>query len=146
MRAAPQLPSVAILLIAIPAHGQTLDELSDEVRATEIAFAATMVERDLDAFVSFVAEEAVFVGGTRTLRGVDAIRDGWRVFFEGPTAPFSWGPEQIEVLDSGDLALSSGPVRDPDGRLIGTFNSIWRRDARGNWKVVFDKGCDVCNQ
>jgi hypothetical protein len=35
-------------------------------------------------------------------------------------------------------------VFDPKGERVGTFNSIWRRDGDGKWKVVFDKGCDVC--
>jgi hypothetical protein len=49
-------------------------------------------------------------------------------------------PQRVEVLDSGTLALSSGPVRDPQGKRIGTFNSVWRREPRGAWKVVFDNG------
>jgi ketosteroid isomerase-like protein len=49
------------------------------------------------------------------------------------------------VLDSGGLALSTGPVHDPEGHQIGTFNSIWRRESDGSWRVVFDKGCPVCN-
>ena len=128
----------------VPAKGGDQEDMTRQVRETELAFARTMAERDLDAFLSFVAAEAVFIGGGASLRGVDAIRAGWSPFFEGPSAPFSWEPEQIEVLDSGTLALSSGPVRDPAGQLIGTFNSIWRRDGDGSWKVVFDKGCDVC--
>ena len=56
-------------------------------------------------------------------------------------APFSWRPEVVEVLDSGTLALTSGPVRDPTGKQTGTFNSIWRREPDGRWRVVFDKGC-----
>ena len=46
------------------------------------------------------------------------------------------------MLDSGTLAISSGPVMDPQGKVVGTFNSIWRRDADGRWRVVFDKGCE----
>jgi hypothetical protein len=41
--------------------------------------------------------------------------------------------------------MSSGPVRDPAGHQIGTFNSIWRLERDGRWRVVFDKGCEVCN-
>ena len=48
---------------------------------------------------------------------------------------------EVEVLDSGTLALSTGPVLDPDGRRVGTFSSVWRREADGAWLVVFDKGC-----
>jgi ketosteroid isomerase-like protein len=71
---------------------------------------------------------------------------GWKSLFDAPRAPFSWAPEVVEVLNSGALALTSGPVRDPDGRQIGTFNSVWRREADGSWKVVFDKGCPPCTR
>ncbi|HZV90436.1 MAG TPA: hypothetical protein VFF34_00365, partial [Candidatus Nitrosocosmicus sp.] len=58
--------------------------------------------------------------------------------------PFSWEPETVEVLPSGTLALTSGPVHDPKGTLIGTFSTIWRLEPDGRWRVVFDKGCEVC--
>jgi len=127
-----------------PALGQTAEKLASEVRTAEQAFAATMAERDLDAFASHLADEAVFFTG-KVLRGAEDIANGWSPFFEGATAPFSWEPEQVEVLDSGTLALSSGPVYDPDGNRIGTFNSVWRLDADGRWRVVFDKGCPPCD-
>ena len=81
------------------------------------------------------------MGNNDALRGIEAVKTGWGPFFEGADAAFAWEPERVEVLDSGKLAFSSGPVRDPQGRQIGTFNSIWRRDAAGRWKVIFDKGC-----
>lgn len=127
-----------------PVLGQTAEELASEVRAAELAFAATMAERDLEAFVSHLSNEAVFFTG-RVLRGAKEIAAAWSPFFEGATAPFSWEPEQVEVLDSGALALSSGPVHDPEGNRIGTFNSVWRLDADGRWRVVFDKGCPPCD-
>jgi hypothetical protein len=39
---------------------------------------------------------------------------------------------------------TSGPVLAPDGTRIGTFNSAWRREADGSWKVVFDRGRPDC--
>ena len=116
-------------------------DLVAEVEAAETAFAATMAERDFESFLTYVAEEAVFFEGERPLRGAEAVADGWRGFFEGPDAPFAWRPDQVEVLASGDLALSSGPVLNPAGDVVGRFNSIWRRDGDGRWRVVFDKGC-----
>jgi len=123
-----------------PILGQTVEALASEVRAAELAFASTMAERDLEAFASHIADEAVFFTG-KVLRGTDEIVAAWSPFFQGAVAPFSWEPEQVEVLNSGTLALSSGPVHDPDGKRIGTFNSVWRLEADGRWKVVFDKGC-----
>ena len=53
-------------------------------------------------------------------------------------------PDIVEVLDSGTMALTSGPVHDPKGELIGRFNSIWRLEPDGRWRVVFDRGAPVC--
>ena len=121
---------------------QSATDLQAEVRATERAFAKTMADRDHQAFTSFLADEAIFFGGATPLRGKAAVAAGWKRFYDAPEAPFSWDPETVEVLDSGTLALSSGPVKDPQGQVIGTFNSIWRREADGRWRVVFDKGCE----
>ncbi len=99
-----------------------------------------MAERDARAFAAFVSDEAIFFGGAAPLRGKAAVAAGWARFFEGPAAPFSWQPDQVEVLDSGTLALSTGPVRDGAGKVIARFNSIWRLEAPGTWRVVFDKG------
>jgi ketosteroid isomerase-like protein len=117
----------------------------EDVAATERAFAATMAARDHAAFTAFLAPDAVFVSGTRTLRGRSEVAAAWRRFYDAPEAPFSWEPETVEVLDSGTLALSTGPVRDPRGKLIARFTSIWRLEAPGIWRIVFDSGADACD-
>ena len=122
---------------------ETNDQLKEQVRKTEIAFAKTMADRDHAAFVSFLADETVFFGRT-VLRGKAAVAGAWKRFYEGKDAPFSWEPDAVEVLDSGGLALSSGPVWDPKHQRVGTFNSIWRKEKDGKWKIVFDKGCPDC--
>lgn len=119
----------------------TPQERAAEVRAAEAAFALSMEKRDLAGFAGFLDEEAVFCGSEKTHRGKPAVVAAWRGYFTGPAAPFSWRPETVEVLTSGELALSSGPVFAGEGHRIGTFNSIWRRGADGRWRVVFDKGC-----
>ena len=47
----------------------------------------------------------------------------------------------VELLPSGTLAMSSGPVFDPKRERIGTYNSTWRRDPDRVWRVIFDSGC-----
>ena len=139
---------LGLLALALLAPGlgaqQDRDSLARQVRESERAFAATMAARDLRAFGAFVSDEALFYGRT-VLRGRDSVVAGWARFFQGAAAPFSWEPASVEVLDSGTLALSSGPVRDSSGKVVGTFNSIWRLESDGRWRVLFDKGCDVCN-
>ena len=120
------------------------EQATHEVEATERAFAKTMADRDHAAFTTFLADETVFFGGKEPLRGKAAVAAAWKRFYDTPAAPFSWAPEHVEVLDSGTLALSTGPVRGPDGKVFATFNSIWRREPGGAWRIVFDKGSDVC--
>jgi ketosteroid isomerase-like protein len=147
----PRFIPVAICVLAVflapslDAQSTANAALARQVFVAESSFAATMANRDTAAFAKFVSSEAVFFGQKSVMRGKAAVVAGWRPLFEEPTPPFSWKPEVIEVLDSGNLALSSGPVYGRDGKQFGTFSSIWRREPDGAWRVIFDKGCPVCN-
>jgi ketosteroid isomerase-like protein len=134
---------VAALAFATAAAAETAVELKERVRQREIAFAKTMADRDHAAFVTFLSEETLFFG-RQVYRGRAEVAASWKRFYEGPQAPFSWRPETVEVLDSGTLALSSGPVFDLQGQQTGTFTSIWRLEKDGVWRVIFDKGCPYC--
>ena len=136
---------ILALSVFASAHAETREQLTQQVRDAENGFAATMAARDHKAFATFLAEDAVFFGGAGAVRGKAAVVESWKGLYEKPNAPFSWSSESVEVLDSGKLAHSSGPVLNAKGERVGTFNSIWRRESDGNWKVVFDKGCDACN-
>ena len=116
----------------------------DQVRAAEAAFAKSMADRNPAAFAALVADEAVFFGGKGVNRGKAAVIADWKRFFDGAAAPFSWSPAEVEVLASGNLGFTSGPVLDPKGNRIGTFNSVWQRQPDGTWKIIFDKGCPPC--
>ena len=75
----PLLLIVSCLLAIPPARCDPARDPALEVREAEAAFAKTMADRDLEAFLGFKALKAA--------------------------------------------------------------NSVWRRDAKGRWKLVFDKGC-----
>lgn len=133
-------------LTTMPARGESNAELREQVWKAEVAFAKTMADRDHAKFTSFLADDTIFFGSKSVNRGKAAVSKAWKQFFEGPKAPFAWAPEKVEVLDSGTLAMSSGPVTDPEtGARFTTFNSVWRRDADGSWKVVLDNGCPPCD-
>lgn len=118
--------------------------IAAQVAEAERAFARSMAERNHAAFSGWLSEQAVFFGGgDRVLRGKAEVAAGWKRFYEGPNAPFSWEPDRIEVLADGTLAHSSGPVRDAAGKLIARFNSVWRLEAPGAWRIVFDRGESV---
>ena len=139
------VPFLMVFAFAGLLSAETNADLKEQVRKVEASFAKTMTDRDAAAFASFLSDEAIFGSNGKFTRGAKQVIEQWKPFFEGLDTPFSWAPEFVEVLDSGKLALSSGPVRDPSGKRIGTFNSIWRREAGGTWKIVLDNGCPACN-
>ena len=136
--------TLAALLLAVSgvaaAQVGTPESWRADVFAAERAFAKSMADRDFAAFGRHVAADTLFFGNAKVHRGRDAVLAAWKGFFDGPQAPFSWEPDQVEVLDSGQLALSTGPVRNPQGQVIARYNSIWARGSDGRWLIVFDKG------
>ena len=124
---------------------QDKDQLTAQVTAAEMAFAKTMADRNYAAFSEFISEEAVFSNAGKSVRGRAAIATDWKKFYDGPRAPFSWKPDLVEVLPSGTLAYSTGPVANAEDIVFARFHSIWRLEAPGVWRVVFDSGSLVCN-
>jgi ketosteroid isomerase-like protein len=143
MRSALERVGLALLLsgtLMTNAQAQAPVDPVQQVMAVERAFAKSMADRDHAAFSAFLSEEAVFFTTAKPLRGKQQVADYWKRFYQQPEAPFAWEPETVEVLDSGTLALSSGPVRNAKGEQIATFTSIWRQEQPGVWRIVFDKG------
>jgi ketosteroid isomerase-like protein len=141
--AAAKAPSLAA--VANPdAAGAATAAAVKQVIATEQAFAKTMASRDFKAFVTYLSPDAVFFSGTSVKHGPAEVAVQWQPYFEGRKAPFSWAPDHVEVLASGKLALSTGPVY-VDGKIVGRFNSIWRLEDGNAWRIVFDKGEAVCS-
>ncbi len=141
-----QLTLCLILLAVCPATADEVDhsELERQVEAVERAFARSMADRDFEAFKAFLSEEAVFLSGDEVRRGREAVAERWAAYFDEPEAPFSWEPGIVEVLDSGKLALSTGPVYGSNGNRFSTFTSVWRQEEPGVWRIVFDKGDRYC--
>ena len=137
----PAVLLINLLLAVSAAAGPT-----DEVRCREIGFSKSVEVQDHELFRSFVDPDARFANAS-VLRGNEAIVDAWATFFVEDSPRIKWRPQFVEVLESGDLALTRGPYRIVDknekGELTeswGTFNSVWRINADGEWLVVFDAG------
>ena len=136
-------------VVAFPANANkgaedSRAELTEQVRATETAFAKTLADRDIKAFTSMIAPDVIWLADV-PLRGPDAVVKNWQKFFDAATPPFSWAPEIVEVQEGGKLALSTGPVTNAEGKRVGTYTSIWRREKSGKWLIIFDRGCPHCD-
>jgi len=143
------------LLIACLASltcGAATADLVQDVRCREIEFSRSAEQQDLVAFRSFIDADARFVGSS-VRKGVDSIAQAWSVFFTADGPIIKWRPQLVEVLEDGKLALSRGPYRilakDPEGKPVenwGTFNSVWRLNEDGKWRVVFDAGSPAASE
>jgi ketosteroid isomerase-like protein len=137
-------PLSALMLLAFAVSA--LADPEQQVRCREIAFSQSAESRDPVRFASFIDKDARFVGTTVT-RGPEAVVTAWSAFFEAQGPAIRWRPQIVEVLSDGGLALSRGPYRvitqDEQGKQTehwGTYNSVWRIQSNGDWRIVFDAG------
>ena len=71
-------------------------------------------------------------------------------FWSKQTDPpiLTWRPIFATISRSGDLGYTTGPWElrkakdDPNPAAFGHYNTLWRKDADGMWKVVVDVGVD----
>lgn len=137
-------PLITKLLFIVSAIVATEADLVHEVVCAETSFSRAAERKDKDAFIERVDPDARFVGG-QVSRGRDEIAAAWAFAFVAGGADMRWRPSIVAVTSDGDLAISRGPYRmtrvDDAGATIeswGTFISTWRRDADGEWRVLFD--------
>jgi len=138
------LDVMAVAANANDRAGESLATLAEQVRATEIAFAKTLADRDIKAFERMIAADVIWLAD-KPLRGPAEVLANWKKFFDAPKPPFSWAPEIVEVQEGGKLALSTGPVFDTSGKRVATYTSIWRREKSGEWRIIFDRGSPDCD-
>jgi ketosteroid isomerase-like protein len=64
---------------------------------------------------------------------------------DGSTA-LDWRPAYAGIARSGDFGFTTGPfqIRGREG-IVGHYFTVWRRQAGGGWKWIFDAGTDVAD-
>lgn len=106
----------------------------------ERAFAKMAEEKSTrDAFLEFLADESLLFTPGPT--------PGKMYYRNRPALPLklSWTPEFADVSAAGDLGYTSGPweirktAADPPSSF-GHFNTLWRLQKDGSWKVEVDMG------
>ncbi|MGO1073157.1 YybH family protein [Lysobacter sp. CA199] len=134
-----------------PDAAPPLTPLSDEecaVWARELSFARSVAEHDTKAFASHLHAQAAFgAGRPQPTRGRERVVEQWAGLIEGKTLRLRWYPTRVTIGGDGEVAWSTGPALyhklDPGAEprySIGAYQSVWRRDGDGAWKIVFDDG------
>jgi hypothetical protein len=116
-------------------HGEANGELKEQVRKTEIAFAKTMAHWDHAAFQSYLPGETIFFGHSTVMRGVKQMAEGWKRYFEGTQAPFSWNPRMSRFWTPARwqclpvrCAIHPGSASEPSTPSVGAKSA-----ANGRW-------------
>ena len=115
-----------------------------ELVKMEAAFEQATLERGLDGFMSFFAEDGVvLMPNIGPVKGRAAIRKTKEVGFSRPGFSLRWKPEYADIAASGDLGYTYGPYTltftGADGKKVtrtGRYFTIWKKQQDGSWKVM----------
>ncbi|MCB0658395.1 MAG: nuclear transport factor 2 family protein [Saprospiraceae bacterium] len=122
-----------------------LDERKAEIRQAEKSFNDLAAKEGIRAaFVQFADTGAVLLRGNRLIQGKEEID----AFYAGQplhNVKLTWSPDFVDVAQSGELGYTYGPftylAMDTSGQTReshGIFHTVWRRQADGSWKFVWD--------
>jgi ketosteroid isomerase-like protein len=94
------------------------------------------------AFIKYAHDEAVLLRDNNLpLKGKAEIT---RVFeaAKSENVSFTWQPSDGNIAKSGDLGYTYGTYQFKKDTVVevGTYVSIWKKDANGNWKYILDSG------
>jgi hypothetical protein len=57
-----------------------------------------------------------------------------------PPKAIRWQPTHAWVSCDGTLAVDTGNWQSADGKTVGFFTTVWRRQTDGGWKWIYDGG------
>lgn len=142
---------LSITALALLSCSEKKEDINPETYKNEVAKAEKDFEKMVaeegiaEGFYHYAAENAVIKREQDTLIiGKSNIREYYSAA-RYKTATVSWTPDFIEVSEKGDLAYTYGKytwaTKDSSGKPAtskGVFHTVWKRQADGSWKYVWD--------
>lgn len=147
MRASVRIGIIGMVVLSASPSPASADAALDSLIATERAFAALSVAKGMkEAFLTYLAEgSVVFQPGA-----VDG-RKAWEAK-PASAATLKWEAAFAAVSSEGDLGYTTGPWEyrppadtagtpaPPESYRYGQFNTVWKREKKGGWRVIADIG------
>ncbi len=125
----------------------SIEEWKKEIVKMERDFADMAVKEGIaKAFLTFAADEAVLMRNNSLIIGKESIQK----HFENQKSSLkdvklTWKPDFVDVASSGDLAYTYGKYEltvtdslDNENVSEGIFHTVWKKQADGSWKFVWD--------
>jgi ketosteroid isomerase-like protein len=139
----------ALLLSAISAGaslGQASEKASDALLAADAACMKVFAAKDLEKSVGFFDNQGSMLPPNAPIAtGKDALTHLIGSMFAAPDYTLSWHANKVGVARSGELGYTSGAydfsMKDVSGKTIsdkGKYLIVWKKEAHGAWKVLFD--------
>ena len=118
----------------------------EAISAADAALQSAVAERNLEAIISFYAEDAVMLPTAEPIVvGKPAIRKEWQHILDIPDFQNRSVLTKVDVSSGGDMAYSMGTylamMLGEDGQPVtepGKFLSVWKRQSDGSWRIVAD--------
>ena len=116
-------------------------ERSALMKAGEALFKS---HEDLDEFVTFWADDAIFMPDDAPAARGDSIRTTWDQLISMPGFNLEWRATSAQGAEAGDIGYTIGTYEltvEQDGApmvTIGKYVTLWKKQADGSWKVVVD--------
>ncbi len=141
---------ITLLLVTSCSSGpgeETIKGWKNEILETEQNFAELAQEEGIPkAFLTYAAEDAVLMRNNTLVVGKIAIAQQFEnQNTSGNKVSLSWKPDFVDVSISGDLGYTYGSFiyssQDSLGqtnKIEGIFHTVWKRQADGSWKFVWD--------
>jgi ketosteroid isomerase-like protein len=124
-----------------------LEKTRNELLEIDATFSRASVEEGASkAFLAYISEDCVLLRPNKQpIKGREKIIEMFSKKDDHFT--LSWTPLFADISKSGDLGYTYGTYKtemlSPEGGLVtteGTYVSIWKKDANGQWKFVLDTG------
>lgn len=130
----------AALVAAAPALAQTPD--AAPIVAAERAFAADFPALGLaGSFQKWSRPDAIIINGGRA-QTVAIVFEGAPLTRRPGEAVITWWPTFAGVAMSGEMGFTTGPAA-RDQEPYGHYFTVWRRQADGQWRWVYDGGSNA---
>jgi len=124
------------------------EEVRQSLMDADRAFAAATAERGLEGWLAAYDSSGIQMEPDAPFTpGIGAVRAAMAPAFADTSFHLTWEPTMAFASKAGDLGYTLGTwrsaSRDASGVEAvhtGKYVTIWRRQADGSWKVVFDGG------
>lgn len=148
--AIPKGAALALLLAACTGAAPIPDpaEVRESLMEADRAFAAATAQRGLEGWLAAYDSTGIQMEPDVPFTpGIGAVRAIMTPAFADTSFHITWEPTMAFASAAGDLGYTLGTWRSASRSASGSeavhtgkYVTIWRRQADGGWKVVFDGG------